>query len=763
MKLLRIVGLLAWFIATVPVVAADHFPVAANSVTLVVGKDGQVYASGDARPNRGDASEVLRNHFKPIAGLKEIVSVNVDCEAEDGAVALDKNGDVWMWGRNWCNIVRGKETTDQHVPFKHPGLSGISSVDLGEEHLVALHKDGRVLTIGSNSTANSLGALGNGILETPKPTAPDFGVVEVAGISDAVAIAAGPDVSFIVRRDGTVWGMGARTMFGESMSALAMYTDPNFEQKLPVAVPKRIAGLRDIKSISVGLRFAIALDRRGQVWGWGTNDDGEFDSEITNGDLLGLRKLNGLKNIVSISAGSSGFLAADSSGNVFACGENSYGLLGKDGAGADGKIQRVPDVAGAKQVVAGYYSAFAVLSNGSIMGWGSNDPSVGGFDVSLSPLNIPPTVINIAEKPAPPSEAIRAGGVNLRLIFELDDYQFQSESLRFEIDGKEVAEFDVNTESDEQEAFFEVPAGVHEYQIKVRGITEAGQQQAIFDTGVFLVSNQTMRKKFDSMVAERGLASGVEQFIEEINSLSDRVSLAPMAFTKSEPWSDQQLDLAEKKLGLQLPKSYRSLMKTSGPFQLGRSDVPHPFVSLLPVDAEQNLESFVQQILQADAERIPSGPYRNLVEGAAFTKDELSTDRVLEARKTWNKNLIVGSLEEELYLLIGESPRGKRETYSVLGTSLFDDHKDDDGEVMPAFQWTEYCDKDVESAGEEMFSGLANEAYWLLANHYSLQGVAPLVPEENGKVMAAKISSFVIEDDFEANEKLIYSISTDGW
>ena len=54
MKLFRIFGFLPWFIAPVPVMAADHFPVAANSVTLIVGKDGQVYASGDALPNRGE-------------------------------------------------------------------------------------------------------------------------------------------------------------------------------------------------------------------------------------------------------------------------------------------------------------------------------------------------------------------------------------------------------------------------------------------------------------------------------------------------------------------------------------------------------------------------------------------------------------------------------------------------------------------------------------------------------------------------------------
>ena len=381
MKLLRIFGFLPWFVAPVPVIAADHFPVAANSVTLIV-KDGYVYASGDALPSRGDNSEVVRKHFEPIAGLKDIVSVDVDCDGRDGAVALDKNGEVWMWGDDWCDVARGKKTADRHVPFKHPSLSGIRSVDLGATHLVMLHKDGRVLTIGCDDTSNEYGELGNGTLETPEAIAPDFGVVEVAGISDAVSIAAGGNASFILKIDGTVWAMGSRTMLGESLSALEMFSDKSFKDTLPVPVPRRIEGLRNILAISASRRFAIALDRKGHVWGWGANDDGEFDEEITNCNLLAPRKLGGLKNIISISAGDSGFLAVDSSGNVFACGGNSNGLLGKDGEGSEGKIQRVPNVTGAKQVVVGDYNAFAVLEDDSIKGWGSNDPTVGGFVAS---------------------------------------------------------------------------------------------------------------------------------------------------------------------------------------------------------------------------------------------------------------------------------------------------------------------------------------------------------------------------------------------
>ena len=535
MKILRLFGFLPWVMAAVPAMAADHFPVASNSVTLIVGKDGQVYASGDAKPNRGDASKVLRNHFEPIAGLTDIVSVDVDCEADDGAVALDKNGDVWMWGRHWCDVVRGKETDDEHVPMKHPGLSGIQSVDLGEGHLVALHKDGRVLTIGSDSAANSSGVLGNGTLDTPDPIAPDYGVVEVAGITDAVAIAAGSDASFIVKSDGTVWGMGSRMMLGERISIISLVTDPEARDKIAAPTPQKIKGLQNITAIASGLNFAIALDKKGQVWGWGLNDYGQIGSVVSDLTSITPRKLRGLKDIVSISAGSDFFVAADTSGRVFARGGNVNGALGSKVSGGDedgGKTHRVPNVTNAKQVVAGYYSAFAVLEDDSIMGWGCNSPSVGGFHVDSNPENIGPVKLDVNSKPAPPSEIIVAGGVKLRINFELDSYYFNSETVRLKIDGKEVAEFEVDESSNEQDVFLEVPTGVHTYEIIGQAVYDDGQQE-IGGSGVILVSKQTMREKFDALVEKDGLVAGTEKFIKSINDLSDQVSLSPLAFTKS--------------------------------------------------------------------------------------------------------------------------------------------------------------------------------------------------------------------------------------
>ena len=182
----------------------------------------------------------------------------------------------------------------------------------------------------------------------------------------------------------------------------------------------------------------------------------------------------------------------------------------------------------------------------------------------------------------------------------------------------------------------------------------------------------------------------------------------------------------------------------------------------MPVAAERNLESFIAQALKADHKKLPPGNYRDMVEETSAMSNQLSTDRLLEARKTWDKNLIVGSAEDELYLLVGESPKGNREQYSILWTTLFEPHEDDDGEMLPYFQWAERC-----GVEDRATLTLKDAVFNTLAKHYDSQGVAPLVPNANVEFQMAVITVVDTEEDTDEDgvddDKLTYHISTDSW
>ena len=122
--------------------------------------------------------------------------------------------------------------------------------------------------------------------------------------------------------------------------------------------------------MSVGKSYAVALDRHGDVWGWGTNDSGQLGPEIDDMKTIGAKKLAGLKNIQSLAAGYDFLIALDNDGDVYAQGSNTYGTLGENGDEPEGQLRKISGLPAIKQIFAGHYNAFAIGEDGQFFGWG---------------------------------------------------------------------------------------------------------------------------------------------------------------------------------------------------------------------------------------------------------------------------------------------------------------------------------------------------------------------------------------------------------
>jgi hypothetical protein len=114
-------------------------------------------------------------------------------------LALKKDGTVWAWGENAYGELGNGTNTDSNLPVQVSGLSGVTAIAGGEYHSLALKSDGTVWAWGDNSYA----ALGI------KPYLPFSDVpVQVSGLTDVLAIAAGSNHSLALKKDGTVWAWG---------------------------------------------------------------------------------------------------------------------------------------------------------------------------------------------------------------------------------------------------------------------------------------------------------------------------------------------------------------------------------------------------------------------------------------------------------------------------------------------------------------------------------------------------------------------------
>src|SRR5262249_37404323 len=135
--------------------------------------------------------------------------------------------------------------------------------------------------------------------------------------------------------------------------------------------------LTEVASVSAGEEFSLALLENGTVMAWGKDFRGQLGNGATG--LSGSSDVPvpvvGLSEVVAVSAGAGFSLALLKNGTVVAWGSNEAGQLG-DGAEGPGTESDVPvAVTGLSEVVAiaaGTSFGLAVRRNGTVMAWGQN-------------------------------------------------------------------------------------------------------------------------------------------------------------------------------------------------------------------------------------------------------------------------------------------------------------------------------------------------------------------------------------------------------
>jgi alpha-tubulin suppressor-like RCC1 family protein len=298
------------------------------------------------------------------------------------------------WGENEVGQLGNGTTIGTDVRSPIDGLSDVSALAGGGRHSLALLSDGTVEAWGENDW----GQLGDGGDSGPSICHAEFAQATgyeipcattpspVEGISEAVAIAAGAQHSLALLKNGTVvaWGdneagqLGDGTMSGPDHC----YTEAEPTQCSTKPVP--VSGLSEVTAIAAGENFSLALLKNGTVEAWGSNNLGELGDGTSSaaGDLPA--PVSGLSGVKAIAARGDTGLALLSNGTVMAWGSNEFGELG-DGTNAGPEFcaadSQLPcsgtpvSVSGLDHVsaIAMGASGLALLEDGTVMAWGDND------------------------------------------------------------------------------------------------------------------------------------------------------------------------------------------------------------------------------------------------------------------------------------------------------------------------------------------------------------------------------------------------------
>jgi alpha-tubulin suppressor-like RCC1 family protein len=282
---------------------------------------------------------------------------------------LTTSGGVACWGAN--------STMPGLVSRVTSGVAAIA-IGAGSMHTCLLDAHGHVMCWGNNQ----YGQLGNG------STADSYLPVEVMGLSARIGfLAVGPDNSCVLDADGGVkcWGGNCCGELGDGTVTAS-------------SLPRDVIGLSSgMIEATIGSVHTCALTSGGAVKCWGSDDvyqlGGDRGSSATPVDVSGLET-----GVVAIAAGAQYTCALTNAGAVECWGSNFSGQLGDGRSGYDGDSYTPVAVSGLGNgviaIAAGGQHACALLGNGAVMCWGSNNFGQLG-DGSTTDRVRPVTVLNL--------------------------------------------------------------------------------------------------------------------------------------------------------------------------------------------------------------------------------------------------------------------------------------------------------------------------------------------------------------------------------
>jgi alpha-tubulin suppressor-like RCC1 family protein len=261
----------------------------------------------------------------------------------------------------------------------------VKAVAGGGVSAYALRADGTVWAWGRND----YGQLGNGT------TVDSHTPVQVPGLTEVKAVAGGGVSAYALRADGTVWAWG-RNDYGQLGNGTTV------DSHTPVQVP----GLTEVKAISAGCWTGYALRDDGSVWAWGHNAYGQLGNGGT-ANALAPAQVPGLPKVTLIAGGRWAGYAKGADGTLWSWGANWHSQLG-DGQTytsrpTPGRVtENGIDQSKVTALASSGDSAYALLSDGTVLAWGRNDLGQLGLGVPSERFlpnlvqNLPASVVAIA-------------------------------------------------------------------------------------------------------------------------------------------------------------------------------------------------------------------------------------------------------------------------------------------------------------------------------------------------------------------------------
>jgi alpha-tubulin suppressor-like RCC1 family protein len=288
---------------------------------------------------------------------------------------LNSSGQVYSCGVNLSgqlgrNIASGSSTATNLGVIS--SLSNITQISTGNSYSLFLNSSKKVYSCGDNSR----GQLGRNIA-SGSSTATNLGVI--SSLSNITQISAECIHSLFLNSSGQVYSCGYN-VYGELGRNVAYGSETTTNLGL-------ISDLSNITQISTGYDYSLFLNSSGQVYNCGNNDNGQLGRNIATGSKtsVNLGLISDLSSITKISANYYHSLFLNSSGQVYSCGFNTYGQLGRivaNGSATATNLGMILDLSNITQISGETYHSLFLNSSNQVYSCGYNNYGQLGRNVS---------------------------------------------------------------------------------------------------------------------------------------------------------------------------------------------------------------------------------------------------------------------------------------------------------------------------------------------------------------------------------------------
>lgn len=206
--------------------------------------------------------------------------------------------------------------------------------------------------------------------------------VQVQGLYNVKAVSSGSRYALALKGDGTVW-MWGNNEFGQRGDGHQVQSVNDITNPV-IATAVQVPGLDNVMAISAGTGNPAVVRSDGTVWSWGYNA-----SVSSTNIIFPPTMIEGFSNAIDVRAESGYIIALRDDGTVWSWGDNYYGCLGNDSAGSTS--YKVLQVKGLNNVIAidtGINNCIALKDDGTVYTWGENANGQAG-DSSTKKRNTP--------------------------------------------------------------------------------------------------------------------------------------------------------------------------------------------------------------------------------------------------------------------------------------------------------------------------------------------------------------------------------------